>query len=705
MSLQLYLNGQLCDLSQDSAIALTFQINNLADVKNQQGNTSNQFKLPLTQNNRRILGYPDDIKFTTNIPYTQMEAKIIDDGIEIVPNGIGEISDCDEDNANITVLSGNVDFFDTISPQLYDMGDSTTDTGKKQSWLPYQHLWNLENVVNSRQNTTGYIWPVIDYGNLNTDEPLTIDIRQMRPGFYIKTAIDLIVANAGYTATGSLLSNPLYPLLVAQFSNSDFEHGTDYQNQPDVSGLSAYQSQQIQFDRIAQIVKKHGTVNFNTITADKSNQFTGSNTFTAAIFNDVLITVKMPHVYLRGYVTPVERSTKFRISIMYHQAGHPVTDDDELAASIFTFDGNGEKKSDGSGDPKGWTRLNGSSGGNLFASIDILNSTLSVEAQIEQGDSVYIAYGFDDATRAPATAIMFPNVTLDIVSQKQDVHLNQLIQCERIFPDIAQKDLLKDTLQRFGIICQTDNTKKQINFVTFKDIIGNIPIAKDWTKKCVNQGKNVAFQLGSYSQVNNLIYKQDDAITAGYADDAININDKTLSATAQTIIESQFAPSLNTSYLPGTSTAQIKMIDITTDSLDFSIGVSPRILIIEQLNLFTIGTGVSIKFTDGTSDLHVNDVISTGYFYKETGQYNLCWINQPNQPGLREIYYPELEKILKQTKVVNRYVMLTPRDIVELDLTIPIYLEQDNAYYYINKINAWQKGKPCKIELIKLGEI
>ena len=66
--LQLYINDQLVDLSDDSPIALTFQISNLAEVQNQQGNTSNQFKLPLTRRNRMILGFPDDIAFATNHP-------------------------------------------------------------------------------------------------------------------------------------------------------------------------------------------------------------------------------------------------------------------------------------------------------------------------------------------------------------------------------------------------------------------------------------------------------------------------------------------------------------------------------------------------------------------------------------------------------------------------------------------------------------
>ena len=64
--LQLYINDQLVDLSEDSPIALSFQINNLADVRNQQGNTSNQFKIPLTQCNRQILGFPDNVAFASD---------------------------------------------------------------------------------------------------------------------------------------------------------------------------------------------------------------------------------------------------------------------------------------------------------------------------------------------------------------------------------------------------------------------------------------------------------------------------------------------------------------------------------------------------------------------------------------------------------------------------------------------------------------
>ena len=187
--MQLYVNDNLADLSDDSPIALTFQINNLAEVQNQQGNTSNQFKLPLTQRNRQILGFPDDVAFCTNQPYQQYKAKLVQDGIEIIPFGIAELNGIDQNTASITVLSGNVDFFDAIDGKLYDMGDSTSqwsNYGKSLVWQPYDHLWNIQNVAGSQQNTEGWIWPVVDYGGISTaDFTSPVDVRLQRPGFFI----------------------------------------------------------------------------------------------------------------------------------------------------------------------------------------------------------------------------------------------------------------------------------------------------------------------------------------------------------------------------------------------------------------------------------------------------------------------------------------------------------------------------------------
>lgn len=679
--LQLYLNGQLCDLSDDSPLALTFQINNLADVKNQSGNTSNQFKIPLTQNNRRILGFPDDIRVTTNTPYTQLKAVIIQDGIEVLPFGLCEINDADNNNADITIISGNVDFFDQIDGQLYDMGDSTTVYGAKKPFLPYQHKWNLDNAVNSRNNTGGYIYSVIDYGNLSPLAPYTVNVRRLRPGFFLHTAIELIIAQTGYKAIGSMLSDELYNKIIIPFANDTFEHGTDYQTQPDELGMLAYTNTDqttthfSQFDPYGK-----GTFTFGRIDSDPKHQFDGSTFIATEIFTgEVLVTI--PSFYFRGRVND-KHPSNLNV-IIYLQ-----TPDGDLQTATFNYD------------MSEFTRVPGTSGGGLQGYRTFPIQKISSTIDFLPGYRVTVRWEFFGDN--PQTFIMYNGASLSIKANNNNVLFGQDIQCERIFPGISQKDLLKDTLQRFGIICQSDNTTKTISFSSFKDIVRNIPIAEDWTKKCVDLGKSNSFRLGDYAQINNLLYKTDDAITVThYADDVININNKNLPATID-LFNGQFAPSLNSPYVGG-SVAQILKIDVSGNSDDFTISTAPRILVDQKLNLFN--TGATVTFTDGTNNRVVNDVISTPYFYKLNGPFSLMWKDQDGKPGLRKLYYKELERILTQAKKVIRYFILTPRDISELDLLVPVYLEQDNAYFYINKIDSWRKGQAIKVELIKIGEI
>jgi hypothetical protein len=674
--MQLYLNNQLADLADDSPIALTFQINNLAEVKNQQGNTSNQFKLPLTQRNRQILGFPDDVAFTTGLPYDNYEAKIIQDGLEIIPNGIAVLNGIEDNSAAITVLSGNVDFFDALSGKMYDMGDERTPYGLRKPFQQYQHTWNVATVALSQTRTNGWIWPVIDYGNLvyNAEGNNEVNVRSLRPGFFIKTAIDLMVAAVGYQAKGSLLTNPLYPLLIAQFSNDAFNHGTDYQNRPNPTGLMATTGMDFTVSHLTTAGNK-GVIPFTIVNNDEAGQYNGSNTFTSKRISTVDIKITIPKIKFEGRNSGNNKSY-LKISI------HKQTNADEILIE-HTFDLENSE------------RVEGTSGNTRMGYIEPENVVITAQVDLAIGDQINVRYEFFNDR--PSFFTLYKGTTLEITPTSLQVLYGQEVQCERIFPDIAQKDLLKDVLQRFGIVCQTDSNSRIINFASFKDIVGNIPIANNWTAKCLDQGKSISFQLGSYAQVNYLKYKDDDSILpAGFGNAQINVKDKTLPPAAD-LFESQFAPTLNRPYM-GNSIAQIKMIEDGAENNEFSRSVSPRILIDKKIDLRYNG-GKTIKFTDGNpaNDKYVNDFISVPYFYRAGEEHSLHW------EDLRKAYYPELEKILQQTKKVVRYFMLSPRNILELDLLIPIYLEQDSAYYYINKIDSWRKGQPVKVELVKLG--
>src|SRR5258708_39502845 len=143
--------------------------------------------------------------------------------------------------------------------------------------------------------------------------------------------------------------------MSAQFSNGSWEHGSDYQNQPDNRGLSVVQSMQTSLSH-PDANNPGGNLYWDTImpNGDQSNQFTDRQYFTGKAINNVIITVTMPHVSLRGYVA--QKSTKLTVTIYYHQNGHSSSEDTPLASYDISFEGHGERKPGESwSDPNGWT--------------------------------------------------------------------------------------------------------------------------------------------------------------------------------------------------------------------------------------------------------------------------------------------------------------------------------------------------------------
>lgn len=72
--------------------------------------------------------------------------------------------------------------------------------------------------------------------------------------------------------------------------------------------------------------------------------------------------------------------------------------------------------------------------------------------------------------------------------------------------------------------------------------------------------------------------------------------------------------------------------------------------------------------------------------------------------SLVDNYYDKLaNKMLVRAKCLSVEMLLTERDIEDLDFFTPIYLKQFGAYFYISKIsNFVNSGRLTKVELIRM---
>jgi hypothetical protein len=67
-------------------------------------------------------------------------------------------------------------------------------------------------------------------------------------------------------------------------------------------------------------------------------------------------------------------------------------------------------------------------------------------------------------------------------------------------------------------------------------------------------------------------------------------------------------------------------------------------------------------------------------------------------------YYSEMAFLLNQSKVLNVTLRLTEIDIVNMDFSKPVYIEQLGGSFLVNKISNFIPFKDTKVELIKISK-
>lgn len=633
---ELYINGRLVDLDKKGLIALTFSVNNLAELKDRQANFSNIFKCPATENNREIFGYADYDAFTQNEPYNYLSAKIVQNGIEIVPNGIAIIQSAGE-YFEIQVLSGVKGFLATIEDKaLQELNLSSFD-----------HTWNLSTVSYSQINTSGFIYPIINYGALPGDSR-TVDVRQLRPAVYNHSLIDKIITEAGYTYSGNVFQDPVFLKELIPFTNDKFEHSPEWiKNQSGYSAEARKDTLQVLGANNREYV-----INFPTIISDPSNRFNGTE-----------------------YI--VQNVVKIKINLKY---GIAVKD---------TFSGGSR--------PSTWVKfqkyVNGSwmiiaenqhlVGPDFNEFFYYNNQELEVELNLNPGEKIRVLARHEPDTGRirsdflAGSTIKFTYLTTDVVYGQQ-------VQMNMVVPKISQKDHLKDFMQRYCLTPVVDNYKKKITFYSFKNLYANKSIAKDWTEKFTNKKEEAEFSFGNYAQLNYGRYKDDENVTDEFGDGSFAVDNKTIKPETD-LFSSVFSATESGAVLNNIQVLSIKKIENSAESTEFKIKTQPRIVVNKTY------TGLGITFIDG---------ITSGEPFILTSIPSFSELNYNTL--FSKYYYELINYMLKKARKVTREVILEEIDIANLDHFIPIYDANEAKYYYLNQISDYIEGEPTKCEFIRM---
>jgi hypothetical protein len=307
------------------------------------------------------------------------------------------------------------------------------------------------------------------------------------------------------------------------------------------------------------------------------------------------------------------------------------------------------------------------------------------------------------------------------------------------FPDISQRDFIREIFKLQNIVAVEAN-----NVVTLKYFKGletatsqNLVLNTDNTKTIYNTFK-------TYSQTNELKYSDDDIVEGTDYDSSFLVNSETLPLSG-TIIQSKFFPcDLGEALVPNVrSTVAAWDVEYFKSAVNFypssgtlnfttnhpfegNIGdIVTGIGRIVTLDATKESGTVSTNFTSSTS---VN--IPPYYRYKSNGRtmqvvsiedaslYNMHYngvVFSSNQPAkraefttamkwdnLKTEYYQLLVDSMEKPFIIKAWINIPTISLLTLNPLAPVYVEDYNAYFYINKLEQWRLNTSARVELIEI---
>ncbi len=652
---QLYINDNLMDFSEKTIIGITKQISDVGSIEKVKGDTTNQFKLPLTKNNIESLGLPGDLNFSGGKEYRLLKSKYVENGVEVIPNGQASI-EAVNDYIEAKVLSGNVEFFDLLDGDIADL--FTPEFEAKYNFPSLNHTWNRTTIVASLQNTSGFIYPIIDYGDLDNGNRL-VDCRSQRPAIFNHSIMERIFARTNFTFIGDVFTDPDYLNEVLPFAGDKLVQPLGY----DSSYYIKTVKQDVQWNRQNQW--------FRVIMPDDHVGNTGG--------------------YWAGsrYTFVKTGTLKFKVNALVR------TNTNKPQRFVIGLRRNNEGVTIGSGP------------GSFFEPIMFAQSETScqddqiMEIAFESQDTLFHAgdyvelWGFRDGPTITTHTSSWVHNGTTIETILGEALYESEISMQDVVPKQTIKDFLKNWMYRFCLIVQTDNVKKTVTFRPFSELNKNIFKARDWSDKIdVTETSNKEFSIGTYAQYNGFLYKSDENVPETLGAGVIYIDDQTLTLN-KTVITSPYAASETLYKLNGSPVCLIRKItpeNVAEGKKDFTIKTEIRIVRLFRRQDFT-----PLLYHQGNSADTVQSYSNPYTYFNLSGQLDGLGFDQ-----ILKKRYVELEHTLKQAKRITESIRLNENDIAEFDFFIPVYLRKYAANFYVNKISNYQDGQKTKVELIRL---
>jgi hypothetical protein len=314
-------------------------------------------------------------------------------------------------------------------------------------------------------------------------------------------------------------------------------------------------------------------------------------------------------------------------------------------------------------------------------------------------------------------------------------------------PDMTQRDYVKGFIQLYGLTQTTDPYTAAVSFRRTATVLDNPALhAQDWSnRRDGSQPARRNWRLGDFAQRNWFRWKEDESnpdyaqaqagrtqpglywdgeaakkvaqdFGAGYLDNGAG--DVSLAATKDVLTLPFAASPMGDSGLllipfwkPKTGTDYAADLEVIADAradgtYDDDEAQAARLkALVDDFDTQTPAPRLCYQLAT-TREVLLEDDKGV----KQAVRMRLSYFVDRTQPEdldfarcLLPLYYPHLAAALVRPLVLRPYVRLTAAEVVAFDQLTPIWLEDEAAYFFVNKVDGWEEdNSSTPIELVRL---
>ena len=261
--------------------------------------------------------------------------------------------------------------------------------------------------------------------------------------------------------------------------------------------------------------------------------------------------------------------------------------------------------------------------------------------------------------------------------------------------DFSITDFVKSILNEYGLTAFADKYSKNIEFLTIKERVQSLTVI-DWSNKYIERTSE-NYIYGNYAQRNIFKYKYNED-ESDYNDGAININNLNLAESKDVFSSVFYSPEkglldFEITDTSGSVTKSVNYFKMFEKEINDNDGVQEIKYkgLDKRFNLMRSNpiSGTIRIGSEVTSLTTTSNNLSLGEF----SYFDFNTIISEN--------YSEFGKLLNESKIHEIDLNINLIDMINLDLKSLYFFEQEQQYYFLNKI-VWNGSNSATGEFIRV---